>query len=106
MHDLIESNGKLVSKLENDKCELKQQVEQLQKELSKTQKELSNCQKEFCEHKVSKRKKEDSYLNDIVDLDAKLKVFEKTACDKSLIESENLRVENGMLRHENEKILK
>lgn len=36
-----------------------------------------------------------------------MKVFEKNACDKSLIvESENLRVENGMLRHENEKILK
>ena len=43
---------------------------------------------------MRKRKKEDSYLNDIVDLEAKLKVFEKTACDKSLIvESENLRVE-------------
>jgi hypothetical protein len=41
MRELIESNGKLVSKLENDKCELKQQVEQLQKELSKTQTELS-----------------------------------------------------------------
>ena len=37
MPELIESNGKLVSKVENEKGELKQQVEQLQKELSKTQ---------------------------------------------------------------------
>jgi predicted RNase H-like nuclease (RuvC/YqgF family) len=74
IRELIESNRKLVSKLENEKCELKQQVEQLQKELSKTQIELSTCKKEFYEHKVRKRKKEDSYLNDIVDLEAKLKV--------------------------------
>lgn len=44
---LIESNDKLVSKLENEKGELKQQVEQLQKELSKTQTELSTCKMDF-----------------------------------------------------------
>jgi hypothetical protein len=46
MQDLIESNGKLVSKLVNEKCELQKQVEQLQKELLKTQTELI-CKKGF-----------------------------------------------------------
>lgn len=42
-----------------------------------------------------------------VDLEAKLKIFEKTPYDISLIvESQNLKVENEMSRHENEKILK
>jgi vacuolar-type H+-ATPase subunit I/STV1 len=57
MHELIESNGKLVFKMENDKNELKKQVVQLQKELSKTQTELSTCKQEFYEHKMRKREK-------------------------------------------------
>jgi cytochrome c553 len=76
MRELIESNGKLVSKLVNEKCELKKQVEQLQKELSKTQTELSICKKNFCEHKVRKRKHEDKLLLEIVDLERQLKEFQ------------------------------
>lgn len=56
MRELIESNGKLISKLENDKNDLNKQIAQLQMEFSKTQTELSNCKQEFYEHKVQKRK--------------------------------------------------
>lgn len=66
MRELIESNGKLVSKLENEKCELKQQVQQLQKELSKTQTELSTCKKEFYEHKVRKGKRKTRILTTLL----------------------------------------
>jgi cytochrome c553 len=75
MQDLIESNGKLISKLESEKCELKMQVERLQTVLSKTETELSSCKKEFCEHKIRKRKYIDDLLGDIVDLEKKLKEF-------------------------------
>lgn len=43
IYDIIESNGKFVSKLENDKHDLQKQVVQLQKELSKTQTEVTTC---------------------------------------------------------------
>jgi cytochrome c553 len=76
MQDLIESNGKLVSKLESEKCDLKLQVERLQKELSKTETELSNCKKEFCEHKIRKRKYIDDILLENVDLAKQLKEFQ------------------------------
>ena len=75
IHTLIESNGKLVSKLENEKCELKQQVEQLQKDLSKTQTELSTCKMDFYEHKVRKRKREDSLLSEIITLEHQIQEF-------------------------------
>jgi hypothetical protein len=75
MQVLIESNGKLVSKLESEKCELQIQVEQLQKELSKTQTELLICKKDFCEHKIRKRKYIDDILLENVDLEKQLKEF-------------------------------
>jgi hypothetical protein len=75
MEDLIESNGKLVSKLKNEKCELLKQVEQLQKEFSKTETELSICKNDFCEHKIRKRKYIDKLIGENVDLEKQLKEF-------------------------------
>lgn len=75
MQVLIESNGKLVSKLESEKRELQIQVEQLQKELSKTETELLICKKDFCEHKIQKRKYIDNILLENVDLVKQLEEF-------------------------------
>lgn len=76
MRELIESNGKLVSQLENEKSELKKQVEQHNTELSKTKTELSTCQANFSEHKKLKRKSEDLLIGQIVDLECQLKEFQ------------------------------
>lgn len=76
MQVLIESNGKLVSKLESEKHALQNQVEQLQKELSKTETELLTCKKDFCEHKIRKRKYIDNILLENVDLEKQLKEFQ------------------------------
>lgn len=51
IRELVVSNGKLVSKLEQEKCELKQQVKHLISELLKTITELSTYQANFSEHK-------------------------------------------------------
>jgi hypothetical protein len=75
MQDLIESNGKLVSKIESEKCEIQKQVEELQQMFWKTETELLLCKKDFCEYRVQTRKAEDTYLGDIVDRDNQLKEF-------------------------------
>lgn len=59
----------MISKLEQEKSKLKQQVEHLNSELLKTKTELSTCQASFNEHKQKSRKRIDSYLDEIVNLE-------------------------------------
>ena len=62
--------------MEQEKFEHKQKVEHLNSELLKTKTEMSTCQASFSEHKQKSRKQIDSYLDEIVELECKLKEFQ------------------------------
>ena len=71
-----ESCHNLNAKLEKLTFEHKQQIDNLNEVLSKTKNDLSNCQAEFREHRKTSRDRVQSYLDDIVELESKLKDYQ------------------------------
>ena len=62
--------------MEQEKFEHKQKVEHLNSELLRIKTEMSTCQANFSEHKQKSRKRIDSYLDETVELESKLKAFQ------------------------------
>ena len=76
IRELTGSKNELISKLKDQTFEHEKQVAQLNEVISKTKEELATCQNDFKAHRKEANKKRDSYIQEIVDLERKIKEFE------------------------------
>ena len=66
----------MISKLEKQSFYHRVEVKELNDVISKTKEELYTCQTNFVEHKKESRKRILKYVDEIVELESKLKAFE------------------------------